>query len=82
MSSEVYIAIYNEYYCKIYIVLHANYEPVTVGLHGTCVYFYSTDFLFMFAEDERAYPQAVNNRHTYTEGVIQNPATGRWRESR
>jgi hypothetical protein len=36
----------------------------------------------MFAEDERAYPQAVFTRRTSTEGDNQNPATGGWRESR
>jgi hypothetical protein len=38
---EVYIVIYNEWYCKTDISLHATYEPVTGRLRGTCVYVYS-----------------------------------------
>lgn len=40
----MYIVICSEQYCKIGIVLHATYESVMGGLHGTCVYSYSTDF--------------------------------------
>jgi hypothetical protein len=78
----MYTVIYNEWYCKIDIGVHAMYnEPVTRCLHGTCFYLYSTDVV-MFAEDERSDPQAVNNSRTSAEGVIQNPATRGWRESR